>query len=159
MAEMTKLALVALAALSFASAAWADHDAVPGAAAGPHVHAAAIEIPAGAAAPAVAVAVARDAIGGWNLHIETKNFRFAPEHASLPHMDGEGHAHLYVNGRKAARIYGPWHHIEALPAGEVEIVVSLTANDHRDFSVGGRTVRATTMVKNDGPAAPGGHAH
>jgi hypothetical protein len=158
MAEITKLALAAVVILSLATPAMADHDA-PGAASGAHQHAAAIEIPPGPAAPSVAVAVARDAVGGWNLRIETKNFRFAPEHASLPHIAGEGHAHLYVNGRKAARIYGPWHHIEALPAGQVEIAVSLTANDHRDFSVGGRTVRATTTVKNDGPATPAGHAH
>jgi hypothetical protein len=144
------VAAAAVAALCLGAPASADHDATPGISQGHHAHAAAIEIAAGPTAPSIVLAVTRDAVGGWNLRIETTNFRFAPEHASLPHIDGEGHAHLYVNGRKAARIYGPWHHIESLPAGEVELAVSLTANDHRDFSVNGRTVRAAIIVRNPG---------
>ena len=82
-------------------------------------HGAAISLPGGANPPSVAITVSKDPVGGWNLHVRTGNFRFAPDHASLPHIPGEGHAHLYVNGRKTARLYGPWYHIGELPAGVV----------------------------------------
>ena len=43
----------------------------------------------------------KDPMSGWNIHLAVNNFRFAPENASEPHRQGEGHAHLYINGNKA----------------------------------------------------------
>jgi hypothetical protein len=153
MGEMMKRALVAFVAAAWLAApAAADHTATHGVAG--DVHESAIEIAPGPAAPTVQISVAPDAVGGWNLHVTTTNFRFAPEHASLPNIEGEGHAHIYVNGQKVARLYGPWYHIASLPPGDVEVAVSLNANDHREFSVGGRIVRATVTVRNATAAAP-----
>lgn len=151
MINARSISAFALAVMFAAPPAVADHgQTMPGGHMEHQAHGAAIEIPPGPDAPKVEITVAKDAVGGWNLNIRAANFRFAPDHASLPHIAGEGHAHLYANGRKIARIYGPWFHIETLPAGDVELRVDLNANDHRPFSVSGHTVRATATVHNAG---------
>lgn len=100
-----------------------------------HSHDAVVSVPPGPGAPTLDVSLARDASAGWNLHVETAGFRFAPERASGPHVPGEGHAHVYVDGEKVARLYAPWMHFDALPEG-ARVKVTLTTNDHRQIAVG-----------------------
>ena len=102
---------------------------------GGHHHGEPLSLPPGPSAPTLGIAITPDPKSGWNLRIETTNFRFSPEHASGPHRAGEGHAHAYVNGRKVARVYGPWFHLDALPKGEVAVTVTLNSNDHRPLAV------------------------
>lgn len=111
-----------------------------------HDHSAAVHIPAGSAAPSLDIAVHKDPMAGWNLEVSTKNFRWAPQHASASDVVGEGHAHVYINGTKLARLYGNWMHIPDLPAGEVEVKVSLNANSHAMLMVAGAPVEASVMV-------------
>ena len=54
--------------------------------------------------PTLQLAVQKDSMSGWNLHLIIRNFRFAPERASQEHRTGEGHAHLYTDGKKIARL-------------------------------------------------------
>ncbi len=82
----------------------------------------------------------KDSMGGWNVYVEVSNFRFAPEHASQPHRRGEGHAHLYINGNKIARIYGHWHHIPELIKDRNEVKITLNSNDHQTFAIGGNVI-------------------
>lgn len=110
-----------------------------------HDHSKLLSLEAGANAPTIAIDLAKDAVGGWNLHITTTHFRFAPESVNEAHHAGEGHAHIYVNGKKLARIYGPWFHIGGLPKGDVEVSVTLNANDHQALAVGDE---ALVAVKN-----------
>lgn len=119
-----------------------------GSASAPHEHAAPYVLPAGETAPTVSLDVRPDPSSGWNLHIVTTGFRFAPERASGPNVPGEGHAHVYVNGDKIGRVYGPWMHLGTLPDGEVTIAVTLNANDHRPLVVGDRPVSASVIVRN-----------
>lgn len=126
-----------------------DHAAMAAAAAGPvahHNHDELLSLPAGPEAPTLAVKVVPDPVSGWNLHIITTRFRFAPEHAGKANAAHEGHAHVYLNGRKVARQYGPWMHIAELPAGDNEIAVTLNANDHRPLAIDGEPLRAVTTV-------------
>ncbi len=104
-----------------------------------HDHEMPHDLPEGPQAPAVVVTLTPDPASGWNLHATTTNFRFAPEKAGQPHVSGEGHAHVYVDGKKIARLYGPWLHIPALPDGAT-VTVTLNANDHRPLAVGGAPV-------------------
>ena len=99
-----------------------------------------------ATAPDVRIMVTKDPMSGHNLHVITENFTFAPTAASGPHVAGQGHAHVYANGEKLGRLYGSWMHLDALPAGEVEIEVTLNANDHRQFTIGGTPVSAKTTI-------------
>ncbi len=98
-------------------------------------------------APGLAIEVRRDPMSGWNLRLVTTHFRFAPESASRQHIPGEGHAHVYVDGRKLARLYGHWFHIPTLAPGQRVIKVSLNANDHRSYARNGQAITAQTVIE------------
>lgn len=112
-----------------------------------HDHDRMVSVPAGPDAPTLEIEIAPDPETGWNLRIYVSNFRFAPEHASTEHHRGEGHAHVYVNGNKLARVYGSWFHIAELPQGANEIMVTLNTNDHAVLAVDDKPVRAMAMVE------------
>lgn len=114
-----------------------------------HDHASAVNLPAGADAPGLEIKLSKDPMAGWNLHVLQQNFRFAPEQASQADTDGEGHAHVYINGTKLGRLYGNWLHIAELPKGEVEVKVSLNANSHSPLVVDGVPVEATISLQVD----------
>lgn len=99
-------------------------------------------------APTLDIKVLPDPVAGWNLHIITTGFTFAPQNAGLAHVAGEGHAHVYANGTKLGRIYSDWTHLE-LRQGMVEVKVTLTANDHRPLSVGEKPIEAVVMVNTE----------
>lgn len=99
-------------------------------------------------APTLAVDLLKDPTAGYNLHIKTSNFAFSPQNASKAHVPGEGHAHVYVNGRKIVRHYSPWLHIEALPKG-AEVKVTLNANSHQPLMVGDKLVEVRTIAPSD----------
>lgn len=113
-----------------------------------HSHGAPLEIASSEGTSTLAIDLQPDPLAGWNLHIETTGFRFAPDHASGPHVPGEGHAHVYANGEKIARAYGPWMHIASLPDGDVRVSVALNTNDHRPISVDGKPLQASVTVRN-----------
>ncbi|MFW8594917.1 hypothetical protein [Cribrihabitans neustonicus] len=115
-----------------------------------HAHGTATDLPAGGDAPRVALEVMKDPMSGWNLQATTENFRFAPQNASAADAAGEGHAHVYVNGEKVARLYGEWLHIPSLPAGSAEVTVSLNSNSHSPLTVKGEPVTASVTVQSDG---------
>lgn len=96
--------------------------------------------------PTVAIAVNPDPMAGYNLHVMTDNFSFSPQNASGDNVTGQGHAHVYINGKKLGRLYGNWMHIDALPKGTVEIEVTLNANDHSPLAVNGVLVSATQTL-------------
>jgi hypothetical protein len=111
-----------------------------------HDHDVLLSMPAGANAPTLDVDVKADPLSGWNLHIQTTGFHFSPENASRDHVAGEGHAHIYVNGEKLGRFYGPWVHLDNLPKGHVEIEVTLNANDHRLLAVADQPLSAKLVL-------------
>lgn len=115
-------------------------------AAGKHSHDP-IEIGADEPVPSVKLTILKDPVGGWNAHIQPTNFRFAPDHASMAHIAGEGHAHLMVNGEKLARVYGEWFHIPSLTKGTHTVTVSLNANSHAPLMVKGQAVEASVVVE------------
>ncbi len=92
------------------------------------------------------LSVQEDVVGGYNIYIETENFTFTPNEASESHVDNQGHAHIYVDGKKVGRVYGPWYHLPALEEGEHVIKVELNGNDHATLVVDGKEVSATVTV-------------
>ncbi|GBD34254.1 hypothetical protein HRbin34_00583 [bacterium HR34] len=93
-------------------------------------------------APSVDLVVFKDAKDGWNLYLDTKNFKFTPGNVNKENIIGEGHAHLYIDGDKIGRIYSNWYHLPAswLEKGEHKIKIDLTTNDHKTYSVNGKEV-------------------
>jgi hypothetical protein len=96
--------------------------------------------------PAVTVRVEPDLASGWNLKVEVVNFEFAPERVNQESVPYEGHAHLYINGEKVARLYGPWYHIPHLEPGSHEIQVTLNANGHEALVYEGEAIADTVRV-------------
>ncbi|MDJ0958117.1 MAG: hypothetical protein QNI91_14715, partial [Arenicellales bacterium] len=76
-----------------------------------------IDVSSDADIPSLSLEIAPDAVGGWNVRIRTSEFRFTPENVNKEHVSGEGHAHLYVDGVKKARLYGEWFHLGDLSPG------------------------------------------
>lgn len=97
-------------------------------------------------APSVTATLHPDAVSGWNLEIQTQNFTFSPETVNQDNTPNQGHAHIYVDGVKLARVYGPWFHISGLTAGEHLIAVELNANNHSPINVDGKPVRVEMKV-------------
>lgn len=112
-----------------------------------HSHDALLDVTAdGSPAPTLAISLKKDSVSGWNLTIQTTNFTFAPEKAGSEHVAGEGHAHLYVDGVKVARVYGEHFHLDGLTPGEHEVKVTLNANSHEALSAGAVPIEATTTI-------------
>ena len=87
-----------------------------------------------------------DDSGGVSVHIMAHNWTWAPENVNGPHVPGEGHAHIYVDGEKVNRVYGPNYYLQGLSEGEHHISVTLNANTHNDLLVDGKKVEAMAMV-------------
>lgn len=94
----------------------------------------------------VSLQVIADSVSGYNLRIAVQGFRFAPENAGAAHVPGEGHAHLYVNGVKT-RVYSDWFHLDGLAPGTHELLVTLNANDHSSYVIGGVMVEDSLSLQ------------
>jgi hypothetical protein len=105
------------------------------------------EIPAGEPIPSVKLVVHPDTMRGYNLEVQTTNFKFAPEDVNKAAQPGEGHAHLYINGKKITRLYSSWYYIDNLKPGKNEIRVSLNANTHEALAHNGKMIEATQIVE------------
>lgn len=102
---------------------------------------------ADAPVPTLALELRREAGGGLDLHIATTGFRFAPEAVKGAHVPGEGHAHVYIDGDKIARAYGPWLHIASIPDHARALTVTLNASDHSTLAVNGEPISATADLE------------
>ncbi|MFJ7156866.1 hypothetical protein ACIQUQ_18205 [Streptomyces sp. NPDC101118] len=111
-------------------------------------------------APEVQLSVRPDTEDGWNLQLTVRNFRFTPDSTGGGAVLGGGHAHLLLDGRKLARLYGPWHHLSAaqVPAGGHTLTVRLYADDHTAWAVAGKPVESSTTLTATGAGAGHGHA-
>jgi hypothetical protein len=113
---------------------------------GDHGHHGLLEISEGQPIPQVVVDVYPDPIAGWNLHVMTENWEFAPEQVNASSIPTEGHAHLYVNGEKITRIYSEWFYLPSLPPGEHVLTVGLNANGHESLMYNGEAIEASVKV-------------
>jgi uncharacterized surface protein with fasciclin (FAS1) repeats len=110
-----------------------------------HDHSAMLEV-SGGPEPFVDLQVIPLDDGSYNVRVQTLNFTFAPQHVDMEPMPGEGHAHLYVDGVKVARIYGEWYHLESLPDDAQMITVELFANNHQPLAIDGEPISDMVML-------------
>lgn len=98
--------------------------------------------------PRVTHLVFPDSMDGYNIQILTQNFKFTPAAINQAPSDNEGHAHLYVNGTKTARIYSSWYHLPGvlLQPGANEIRITLNANDHGEWAIDGQAISSVVHV-------------
>ncbi|MEV7524747.1 hypothetical protein [Streptomyces sp. NPDC091371] len=118
------------------------------------------EVPA-EGAPEVQLTARPDSEDGWNLQLAVKNYRFTPDSTGGAALPGAGHAHLELDGRKIARLYGPWFHLPAaqVPEGAHTLTVRLYADDHTAWAVSGKPVQGALQLTAAAPGQPGGHSH
>ncbi len=107
-------------------------------------------------AMSVSVQVLADSVSGVNVRIAPQGFTFAPGNVNGTHVDGEGHAHIYVDGVKISRVYTPWYYLGDVEPGDHEIRVTLNANSHNEYTFNGEKVEATTHFT---VTEPHGHSH
>ncbi|MCY3947387.1 MAG: hypothetical protein OXF44_14010 [Anaerolineaceae bacterium] len=100
-------------------------------------------------APQVDVQLIPLASGGFNLRVQVMNFAFTPQKVDLAPLPNEGHAHLYVDGEKIARLYGEWFHLPALPAAAETLTVTLHANDHSVLTRDGIEISASLDLQQE----------
>lgn len=118
-----------------------------------HDHGEPRDLPLGSAT--VAARLEPDSASGWNLFLQAQGFCFAPDQAGEPDRPGQGHAHLYLNGAKIARLYGPAFHLDALAPGD-RLRIELNANDHRPLTVAGQPLAVEmTLPRDSQPLATG----
>jgi hypothetical protein len=97
--------------------------------------------------PTVNLEVKPDVMSGWNLQVKVTNFAFAPERVNTKGIATEGHAHLYVDGKKVTRLYGPWYYLGSLSPGQHTITVTLNGNGHEDLIYNGKPIQATQVIQ------------
>ena len=83
--------------------------------------------------------------GGVIVHTITEGWTWTPENVNMEHIDGEGHAHLYVGGEKH-RVYNPYYYIGGLEFGVHHIRVTLNANTHEEIINNGSPTEAIATV-------------
>lgn len=105
-----------------------------------------VAIPEGYAVPTVEIVVTQDNSNHWLLQVETEHFTFNPmKVGDMAPSYNEGHAHLYVNGRKVSRLYGKYYDLGILKPG-TKITVTLHANNHAALIHNGQKIEASTIV-------------
>lgn len=101
-------------------------------------------------APNVNLEVQKDPTGGFNVRVLTSNFVWRPEMASKQHVVGEGHAHVYLDGRKIMRIYSEWFHLNtyqfATKAGEQLVSIEFVGNDHAPYTIQGTPLGSEQVI-------------
>ena len=101
-------------------------------------------------APQATLEIRKDPTGGFNVHVVTSNFVWRPELASMKHVPGEGHAHVYLDGRKIMRIYNEWFHLNtyqfSTKSGEQLLSIEFVGNDHAPYTIEGLPVGAEEIV-------------
>ncbi|WP_069301389.1 hypothetical protein [Neptunicoccus sediminis] len=125
------------------------HDHATGhGATGAHDHSAmqALSVADDGTAPTLGAVLHPDSVSGFNLELTTQNFTFTPDAVNAADTPNTGHAHIYVDGVKRARLYGNWFHLDDLTPGDHVIAVELNANSHSPIHVNGQPVRVELQV-------------
>jgi hypothetical protein len=101
-------------------------------------------------APKATLEIEKDPTGGFNVQVITTNFIWRPEMASMRHVPGEGHAHVFLDGRKIMRIYNQWFHLNTYQfstrAGEQLLSIEFVGNDHAPYTIQGLPVGTEQIV-------------
>ena len=101
-------------------------------------------------APKATLDIQKDPTGGFNVQVVTTNFIWLPEMASMQHVPGEGHVHVYLDGRKIMRIYNEWFHLNtyqfSTKPGEQLLRIEFVGNDHAPYTIQGLPVGVEKIV-------------
>jgi hypothetical protein len=126
-----------------------EHDPSSASATKNHMGHGYVEIPEGYQIPSVNVSVKQDPSGTWLLKVKAEHFTFTPEKVGVESPSyNEGHAHVYINGKKINRLYGEYYNLGDLKKGKNEIKVTLNSNNHGELVYKGQLLQSTVIVDN-----------
>lgn len=136
------MVIIVIGGLASVSLASSDH------------HKKTIEVPIGFPAISVSLRVTADKMDGVNLTIKADNYRMTPPNQtsknqlSSQNKTLQGHAHLYINGAKIQRVYGPNIHIphRLLTKGNNIIKVTLNSHHHAQWTSNGKVISAEVQI-------------
>jgi hypothetical protein len=74
---------------------------------------------------------------GDDLHLQltVSGFTFSLENMGKENRYGEGHVHLYLDGKKVAKIFGPQYVYRDVPSGRHDVMVELAHNNHDSYGI------------------------
>jgi hypothetical protein len=74
-------------------------------------------------------------VNGSDVYIEcyVPNFHFSKENVGKRNKNGEGHIHLYLNGKKITKIYKAAFIVKGLPSGKHKIRIEIAHNNHTPY--------------------------
>lgn len=72
------------------------------------------------------------------LKLKVTNFSFSLENMGKENRPGEGHVHLYLDGKKVAKVFEPTYVLKDIPSGKHEVMVELANNNHESYGVSQR---------------------
>lgn len=104
--------------------------------------------------PQVQLQIIQEPDGTHTAQIVLNNFVMRPEKSGLPETSGEGHAHIYIDEEKVARVYGQWHHLGTLPEDAQSISVVLSTNDHKELTYQGELISDTVNLNKQQVTCP-----
>ncbi len=95
--------------------------------------------------PNLGIRVTVDEEGRHVLVVEAPGFTFTGADVFDP-VPGEGHAHLYVDGELMTMIYAPEFRLPQFDPGTYQLMVTLSTNDHLEYTVGGEPLSTMTTL-------------
>ena len=78
--------------------------------------------------------------GEVSLNFSVENLELVPVNPPSEHKSGEGHLHLYVNGVSIAMLHETTYTVTDLAKGSHSFRVTISTNDHREYSVDGEVI-------------------
>jgi hypothetical protein len=105
-------------------------------------------VPANAPAPSLTVTAEPKSAdrSTWLLTLTPQNFRFIPMTKNIPSSVNEGHAHLYLNGKKLGRIHTTTYELKNVPPGTHRVRAVLSTNGHEEILSKGQPVAGTVTI-------------
>jgi len=108
-------------------------------------------LPSNISVPQIKLELLADKMDGFNLELILKNYELGPPNPINKTDSGvvEGHAHLYINGTKVQRVYGPYVHLprHLFIDGVNKLSVSLNDHNHQAWQLNsGEDVMATLLI-------------
>ncbi|WP_186775444.1 YHYH protein [Rubripirellula tenax] len=83
---------------------------------------------------------------GIEVHLSLSNFELSSKNVDQAHIDGQGHAHLYLDGVKVTRLFDNTYQLDNVATGSHTVSVELVSNDHRVYSIAGHSIEAIAEV-------------
>ncbi|CAM5792829.1 MULTISPECIES: hypothetical protein [Brevibacillus] len=72
-----------------------------------------------------------------DLHLKMKvtGFTYSIENMGKENRPGEGHIHIYLDGKKVAKAFEDNYIVKNIPSGSHDVVVELAHNNHESYGI------------------------